>query len=68
MNEVEIKSLSLAAYIMTSGVKLIKINDNRTYILNTDRSEDEWMLEYVSSKCSEFDRNIMNLKWFMKKK
>lgn len=69
MNSVIVKMLSLAAYMKMRGASLVDVDEvNRTFTFETDRTEKEWMLDFLKSESSEFDKNVLDMKWFLKKK
>jgi len=61
-----VKQLGLAAYIKAKGVPLLKVDDGRTFIFKTEKSFEDWRLEYANSCCSEHDSQVCELRKFMK--
>lgn len=64
--EIKIKQLGLVAFINMKESKFLDCKDN-IYIFESDKTEKEWMLEYMQSECKEFDTNVMELRWFQNK-
>jgi hypothetical protein len=72
-NTIKVRQLGLAAYIK---MKAIPTSADRTcfigyegslYIFESDRTEDEWRIEYINSECSAFDNCLRELREFEKR-
>ncbi|MEE8113272.1 MAG: hypothetical protein V3T23_02845 [Nitrososphaerales archaeon] len=63
--DVEIKQLGLAAYVKINGGK-IRGYQNGKFIMDTDKSEQEWEIEYMNSESFKHDSEVMYLRKLMR--
>jgi hypothetical protein len=63
--DVEIKQLGLAAYVKINGGK-IKGYRNGKFIMDTDKSEQEWEIQYMNSESFKHDSEVMYLRKLMR--
>lgn len=61
--QIEVKQLGLAAFIKMHGSKLLDYKNNM-FIFESVSTEKDWMLKYMQSECKEFDKSVMELRWF----
>ena len=64
---VEIRRLGLAAYIKMVGTPLLKY-ENRVFYFETERTAEEWEVEYSNSCCSRHDSELCELRKFLTSK
>ncbi len=55
--------LGLAAFIKIRDGNLKKC-EGKDFIFDTDKSEDEWRVEYLNSECYRHDSELLSLKKF----
>jgi len=60
-----IKGIGLAAYIKMQGEKLVDVQDKR-FVFESDKTEQEYQIEYLSSCCSYHDAEVCNLRKLLK--
>lgn len=71
MAEIIVKKLGLAAFIKTrseqeDGTTFIKYEDGLGFVFNSSKSLNDWKVEYMNSECSRFDKNLMEMREFLK--
>lgn len=60
---IEIKNISLAAYIKMQGYQLLKVNCySFSFDLPQSTSEEILRIEYLNSECSHHDTEVCNLR------
>lgn len=62
--EVNKANIHLAAYIKSFGGKLIGF-DNDKFIIDSDRTLQEWQLDHSNSESLKVDRELLTLKRVM---
>ncbi len=67
--EIVIKKLGLAAFIKTRSeagkeTKFLRYNDG--FIFESSKTANDWKVEYMNSECSLFDKNLMEMREFLK--
>lgn len=62
---VEIKQLGLAAYVKINGGRILGYQDGK-FIMDTDKSEQEWEIEYMNSESFKHDSEVMYLRKLMR--
>lgn len=65
MRTIRVRQLGLAAYIKVSGGKFIGYREKH-FVFESEKSEEEWRVEYMNSSESKFDKCVMDLRDFMK--
>lgn len=65
MGRVAITHLGLAAYLKMKGVELAKV-EAKTFIFVSDRSLNDWRVEYNNSCCMLHDTMVCELRHFIK--
>jgi len=65
MAVIKVRQLGLAAYIKVNGAKLIGIEE-RHFMLESDKTLEEWRLEYNNSCCSKHDAEVCEMRYFLK--
>ena len=59
-----ITELGLASYIKIKGNKLIRFE--KGFIFETDKTENEWRVEYLHSESYAHDSELLQLRKFLK--
>ena len=59
------RKLGLAAYIKLKGQVLVGFRDGR-FQFDSDRSENDWEVEYLNTECYHHDVELINLRRLMK--
>jgi hypothetical protein len=62
---VEIKQLGLAAYVKINGGKIVGFQNGK-FIMDTDKSEQEWEIQYMNSESFKHDSEVMYLRKLMR--
>lgn len=67
--QIKIKKLGLAAFIKMRSeseteTKFIKYDDG--FVFDSPKDANEWKVEYMNDPCSRFDKNLMELREFLK--
>jgi len=60
-----IKGIGLAAYIKMQGDKLVDVK-NKMFVFESDKTEQAYQIEYLSSCCSYHDAEVCNLRKLLK--
>ena len=69
MNIIKTKKLALAAYIYMEVGKLHKVDkENREFYFESDRSVDEWEMDYLDSCCNKHDNKLVTLRNLLPKR
>ncbi len=63
--KVEIKQLGLAAYVKINGGKIMGFQNGK-FIMDTDKSEQEWEIQYMNSESFKHDSEVMYLRKLMR--
>jgi hypothetical protein len=58
---IQVNALGLAAYIVMRGGKLQKVV-NKVFHIDSDRSTQDWRLEYSNSDCQRHDALVCELR------
>lgn len=66
MATIEVSHLGLAAYIKMHDAKLINV-ENRVFIFESDRTLNDWRVEYNNSCCMRHDTLVCEMRHFIKK-
>jgi len=71
--EIIIKKLGLAAFIKTrseddKSTKFVRYQEgvNGGFIFESTKNSNDWKVEYMNSECSRFDKNLMEMREFLK--
>jgi hypothetical protein len=62
MHTVKTGKLGLAAYIVMKGAKLTSITDKGVFILQSDKTLQEWEELYFQSCCKEHDTKVVEMR------
>lgn len=62
---VEIKQLGLAAFVKINGGKIVGYTNGK-FVMDTDRTEQEWEIEYMNSESFKHDSEVMYLRKLMR--
>lgn len=65
MNEIRVRQLGLAAYIKMVGADLLRVEE-KDFIFRTDKSLNDWRVEYHNSCCMRHDSLVCELRYFLK--
>lgn len=63
--KVEIKQLGLAAYVKINGGKIVGFQNGK-FIMDTDKPEHEWEIQYMNSESHKHDSEVMYLRKLMR--
>lgn len=64
MAVIRVRQLGLAAFIRMNGAELVKV-ENKEFHLDTDKSLDQWRLDYNNSCCMKHDALVCELRHFI---
>ena len=64
--KLEVKRLGLAAFMKVNGCSLLKFNNN-VFHFESDKSINDWEIEYTNSCCSKHDSEVCELRKFYKR-
>lgn len=62
---IKVKQLGLAAFIRMNGAELVKVEDKHFH-LQTDKTLDEWRIDYSNSCCMKHDALVCEMRYFLK--
>ena len=61
--EIRTRNLGLAAYIKIQGGTLLEFQtDNRVFVFDSEKSENEWNVLYLGSESYKHDSELMGLR------
>ena len=63
--KVEINQLGLAAYVKINGGKIMGFQNGK-FIMDTDKPEQEWEIQYMNSESFKHDSEVMYLRKLMR--
>lgn len=63
--QIAVKQLGLAAFIKMKGLNIVKVFDRHFYF-ESDKSLEEWRVEYTNSCCMQHDTTVCELRQFLK--
>jgi len=63
--ELKISELSLSAYMKMKGASLVDVK-GKTFIFDSELSENEWRIKFLKSESSKFDSEVRELRKFLK--
>lgn len=65
MSVVKVSELGLAAYLRIKGVSMVSFDKvTSSYHFDSDRTLDEWRVEYMGTECYQHDKEVMSLRQF----
>ena len=65
-NLVHVKQLGLAAYMKMKGCNLLRVNEGKAFVFESEKSFSEWRIEYTNSCCSRHDAEVCELRNFLR--
>lgn len=67
--EIEVSELGLAAYLRLKKVPFIEYNSQiGAFVFTSNKTLDEWRVEYLSTDCYQHDKEVMSLRQFKQKR
>lgn len=61
MAEIYIKQVGLAAYAKSNGSRLLGYESATGFVFDSEKSEEQWEVEYLGSDESRFNSALINL-------
>lgn len=63
--QIQIQQLGLAAYVRMKGATLIEVSGRR-FVFESEKTEQEWRVEYSGSESMRHDSLVCELRNFLK--
>lgn len=63
--EVEVRELGLAAYLRIKKVLMLRYDPQvGAFVFESDKTLDEWRVDYMGTDCFQHDKEVMSLRQF----